>query len=170
MSIYESPIYKVLLKEGKYEVRQYEAFNTSSVVESNLKGNSGFGVLFSYISGNNKDSQKMSMTVPVINTFEDEDMTMEFVVPSMFKENVPTPNNEQMKIKHYPEQFRASLTFSGNANKASVDKHKEMLIRWVKKKNFNVIGQYRLARYNTPFSLPFLRRNEVMIDIEYQTE
>jgi len=170
MSIYESPIYKVLLKEGKYEVRQYEAFNTSSVVESNLKGNSGFGVLFSYISGNNKDSQKMSMTVPVINTFEDEDMTMEFVVPSMFKENVPTPNNEQMKIKHYPEQFRASLTFSGNANKASVDKHKNMLNNWIEQKNFKVIGQYRLARYNTPFSLPFLRRNEIMIEIDYHEE
>ena len=168
MSKYETPTYKVILKEDKFEVRAYEAFNTSSVIENNLKGNSGFGVLFSYISGNNKETQKMAMTVPVINTFDDQAMTMEFVVPSTFKDHIPTPNNEYLKIKHYPKQFRASLTFSGNANKKSVEKHKQMLNDWVMKNDFEVSGMYRLARYNTPFSLPFLRRNEIMVDIEYK--
>jgi hypothetical protein len=70
MGKYDTPNYIVIKKEGMYEIRKYDTFYTSSVSEHDLKGYSGFGLLFSYISGNNLPNEKMAMTVPVINTFD----------------------------------------------------------------------------------------------------
>ena len=168
MSKYESPNYQIILNEIPFEIRKYEPFNTTSVTENNLKGYSGFGLLFSYISGNNQSSQKMSMTVPVINTFEKEELTMEFVVPSNFKDNIPLPNNQHLRTKHYPAHFSAVITFSGLTTKKRVQKFQTRLKEWIKSKGYKQTSPYRLARFNPPFSLPFLRRNEVFVDIEYQ--
>ena len=168
MSKYESPSYQVILKEGLFELRKYEPFNTTSVNESSLKGYSGFGLLFSYISGNNSEAQKMSMTVPVINTFEKEELTMEFVVPSTFKDNIPLPNDQQLKTKHYPTHFSAVITFSGFTTKKRVNKFQSTLNQWIESKGYHITSPFRLARFNPPFSLPFLRRNEVFVDIAYQ--
>jgi len=169
MSKYESPVYQVIKKEGSYEIRSYESFKTTSVVESNLKGYSGFGLLFSYIRGNNDEKQQMSMTVPVINAFDDDEMTMEFVIPKSFQKQVPKPKDDHLKIKHYDQHFSACLTFSGTTNKKRVAYHLQMLKNWISKNNLNVVGSYGLARFNPPFSLPMFRRNEVFVHVESST-
>ena len=167
MGKYESPIYDVLKKEGAIEIRKYHAFDTVSVYENKLSGYSGFGLLFSYISGNNNEQEKMSMTVPVINSFESDGMTMEFVVPHAYdKNNIPVPKHEGLKIKHYDEHIVCSITFKGTTSKMHVEKQTLKLTNWLKKENLAEIGRYRLARYNPPFSLPCLRRNEILIEIK----
>lgn len=166
MGNYESPLYDVLRKDDSIEVRKYHAFDTVAVSESKLSGYSGFGLLFSYISGNNQNQTKMAMTIPVINDFEDDGMTMEFVVPSIYKDkSIPLPNHEHLKIKHYDEHTVCTITFKGITTQKNIDRQTKKLREWINKENLIEQGRYRLARYNPPFSLPYLRRNEILIDV-----
>jgi hypothetical protein len=163
---YESPTYRVTLKDHAFECRQYEAFATAKVLESNLKGYSGFGYLFSYISGDNRNQQKMNMTVPVINDHEQGGMTMEFVVPHEFISRVPIPNQPEVQIKHYPPQLVAVYSFSGLTSSKHWQDAEQKLRTWLQKNKLNPKGEARFARYNSPYALPFMRHNEVQLMID----
>jgi hypothetical protein len=168
MSKYESPKYHIIKREGSIEIRHYDAFSTTAIGESDLSGYEGFGLLFSYISGNNKPQEKISMTVPVINEFEPNQMTMEFVVPNKYYGNIPEPINPRLITKNYPAHFAAAIIFSWGTSKRRVEKMKLHLQNWLSINNILTAGSFRLARYNPPFSLPFLRTNEIIVSIEYQ--
>ncbi|MBU1093187.1 MAG: heme-binding protein [Firmicutes bacterium] len=171
MSKYEAPKYQVIKKEDHFEVRKYEGFNTTSVNEKKLSGYSGFGLLFSYISGDNKKNEKMSMTVPVINEFNDEHMSMEFVVPSKYQDDdIPIPNHPNLVTKHYPEHYAATISFSGLSNSHHVEKEKKKLMAWIDSNHIIPNGPYRLARFNPPFSIPMLRHTEIIVKIEQPKE
>ncbi|MBN2300492.1 MAG: heme-binding protein [Acholeplasmataceae bacterium] len=169
MSKYESPDYQVVKKDGSFEIRRYKEFYTTSVDENKLSGYSGFGLLFSYISGNNKKNEKIQMTVPVINEFNNDQMSMEFVVPSKYyNQEIPTPNNEKLVTKFYPEHYAVALRFTGLSTAHHINKEKERLTQWLIKNKIESTGRYRLARFNPPFSIPFLRHNEIFIEVDYQ--
>jgi hypothetical protein len=98
MAKYESPHYEVITKEGMLELRQYDAFSTSMVHEANLRGYSGFGVLFRYISGDNNKAQPIAMTIPVFSE-QSDNPTMEFVIPKDVEAaGIPTTNKCQSNI------------------------------------------------------------------------
>jgi hypothetical protein len=167
MSKYESPNYEVIKKENNFELRRYEAFSTSAVIEANLSGRSGFGLLFGYISGKNKKQEKMSMTIPVMNEYSNNTMTMEFVIPKKYHTNdIPMPSIPEIEIKHYPEQDIAAFRFSGLVNEKKVAKNIDKLSQWIKEINLEAETYYHLARYNSPITLPFLRKNEILIKIK----
>ncbi len=165
MGKYESPTYSVLKKDNHFELRHYETYYTSSVKETSLAGRSGFGVLFSYISGNNESKEKISMTVPVINELT-EDISMEFVVPKEFYNNIPNPSDKRVSIKEHPEKNVAVYKFSGFSKEHKIKKIQEQLSNWLKENNYTAKGNYILARYNPPITPPFLRKNELMIEVE----
>jgi len=166
MAHYETPTYKVIKKDGNIEIRRYDDFKTTSIDENKLSGYSGFDHLFGYISGNNENHEKISMTVPVINEISPQSMSMEFVVPSKYMASTPKPTDPLLITKTYPAHFAAALTFSGSAARETlVDKKVVELSLWLKKANLKSRGKVRLARFNTPFSLPFLRHNEVIFEL-----
>ena len=167
MSKYESPKYEVKTHDGPFEVRHYEAFSTSAVNERNLSGRSGFGILFGYISGQNKQKEKMSMTIPVINAFSDDAMSMEFVIPKKYvQKDIPNPLSSDVTIKHYEAQMIAAYRFSGRTHPQKITKAVDLLTTWIKEHNLEGEDYYYLARYNPPFSLPALRRNEILIKLK----
>ncbi|MCX5775521.1 MAG: heme-binding protein [Firmicutes bacterium] len=166
MSHYETPTYKVIKKDGAIEIRRYDEFKTTSVTENKLSGYNGFDHLFGYISGNNETHEKISMTVPVINELSPDSQSMEFVVPGKFKNAAPKPTDPLLTTKVYPAHFAAALIFSGSAaHEKLVDKKVGELASWLKKNNLKSRGKVRLARFNMPFSLPFLRHNEVIFEL-----
>lgn len=167
MSNYEMPIYVVKQKSANIEIREYESFYTSSVEEPDLRGFRGFGILFSYISGSNANQQKISMTIPVINTF-DKEQSMEFVIPKKLNSNIPHPIDQQLKIKKYDARLVASIRFSGLTSKKRIMYHLDKLTTWIRQQNFDIVGPVQLARYNPPFSIPWLRRNEIMVSVAKQ--
>lgn len=89
MSKYETAEYKVLEKDGKFEIRFYESYYTAATDESNIKEASGFNKIFDYISGNNSKNEKISMTAPVINELKPGGVTTEFVMPSKYAKDRP---------------------------------------------------------------------------------
>jgi hypothetical protein len=165
--MYESPDYQVIKKVDECELRLYHQFHTVSIQESSLSGYSGFGYLFNYISGNNNTSTKMKMTVPVINDLDAHENTMEFVIPRVHESAIPQPNDLMRTIKEYPKQHVLVYTFSGFINpdklKSIMDKMNVTLsaLKMVR------IGEPKIARYNGPYTLPFLRHNEVWLNVHF---
>jgi hypothetical protein len=167
VSRYETAEYQVLEKDGDFEIRRYETYHTAAVEQDGLSDDIGFNQLFDYISGNNTNHEKIAMTVPVINEMKRDRITTEFVIPHKYSlENIPRPNNPNITLKKIEGSLTAAITFSGTVHEKEVRHYEELLTEWLVKKNVKTSGEFRLARYNSPFSVPFLRRNEVLINIE----
>lgn len=166
MSRYETAPYKTIRKDGHFEIREYEAYYTAGIEELSLEGSSGFNQIFNYISGGNESSEKINMTTPVFNELGKDKISTEFVMPKKYhKDSPPEPANPRVKIRKTEKKLAASVTFSGTTNPKKIREYEEMLLNWITKNKMKPSGNFRLARYNPPFTPPFLRRNEILMDI-----
>ena len=164
MAKYETPDYEVLLEEDAYEIRKYGDFFI--VEHENYQGqSSGFQSLFNYISNDNKENEKISMTVPVIQEMNKETKKMAFVVPGKFGEDIPEPNNPDIKIKKFQEGLFGVIKYSGFSKESKELKMKQRLEEWIVKKGYKKQSDYMLAFYNGPFTAPMFRRNEIWIRV-----
>ncbi len=165
--------YSIIKKMPNFEIRKYP-----ELILAIAKGENDipFVVLFNYISGNNKVQEKIKMTAPVINSKKIEMTTpvinqekyMAFVMPSKYnKNNIPIPLNNKVKIKFEPEKKLAVIRFSGYSTKNKIKKYKEKLFLELEKNNIKIISEPMLLRYNSPFAPPFIRRNEVGVEVVY---
>lgn len=175
---YEEPKYTVVSETDAYEVRRYEKRTVAEVTFE--ADNSGFRVLFDYISGANFGSRKLEMTVPVIQS-EKIDMTvpvtqsnrngkmiMRFFLPEEYSmQNAPKPNDARVRIVDLPEQYFGVISYSGFASESNFEKHYEQLRKVLLRDGFVITGPPVKATYNSPFTPPFLRRNEAMYPLEW---
>ena len=160
--------YTMVSKSELYEVRKY---SDRLVIETKTSDqSSGFRKLFKYISGDNKDKKEIKMTTPVTQTEKNGNMTMQFYIPTEFDEsNVPDPNNSEVKVLNIRGGYYAVIIYSGRASDNNYVKHKNILEDQLKKDKISIISKPIRATYNSPFTLPMLRRNEVMFKIEKNT-
>lgn len=159
--------YEVLKKDGDFEIRSYESFFTVTTREGNIGETMGFNRLFSYISGDNANKEKIPMTVPVINDLNENHRTTEFVMPRQFAKNgPPSPQDPGVTIRQYEKHLIAAITFSGNVDSAKILNFKNQLVEWLDKTKWQPTGEFLLARYNSPFSIPVFRRNEILAILE----
>jgi effector-binding domain-containing protein len=165
MAKYESPDYTIMDQHHDIEIRQYDAFSTSMVQETNLRGSSGFGVLFRYISGDNDNAQPISMTIPVFSE-RSEQPTMEFVIPKdVVAAGIPSPNNPNVSIKHYDPQTYAVLRFRGKIYPEKLTAKEQQLRQWLSAQAYTITGPARLAQYDGPYIPPFFRTNEILLPV-----
>jgi hypothetical protein len=112
-------------------------------------------------------AEKIAMTAPVTVQQGSEKWRVNFVMPSEYTlSTLPVPNNDQVRLKEVPARKVAVVTFSGIAGESKTASKTEQLLAWMAGKQLKPIRTPELARYNPPWTLPFLRRNEVMV--EYQ--
>ena len=113
----EEPDYIVLKKESEIEIRQYKNFLTASIeMEGDRKEaiGKGFRSLFKYISGENKNKENISMTIPVMQKSSGNNKwNVSFVVKKFDLKNVPQPDNANIKIKNNLNLKVIAITFSG---------------------------------------------------------
>ena len=160
---YEETNYEVVKENQKYEIRKYP---DRLVIETNsIKGN-GFRKLFNYISGNNEKNQEIKMTVPVTQEIKNGNMTMQFYLPSKFnKDNAPKPSNSEIKILTIEGGYYAAIKYSGRSSDKNFSKNKDILEKELKQDNIIILSPPIRASYNSPFTLPMLKRNEVMYKV-----
>lgn len=183
----EEPKYSVLEKEPPFEVRSYAPMIVAEVqVEGDLDeaSSQGFRLIAAYIFGQNKVSEKIAMTAPV--TIEEKSpqsakiamtvpvviepkagkWTVSFVMPSEYTmESIPKPINSQVQLRQIPAVKKAVISFTGFYNEQKVAEKTLELEQWMKVRNLIGAGAPNFARYNPPWTLPFMRRNEVMINL-----
>ncbi|MBN1860916.1 MAG: heme-binding protein [Candidatus Thermoplasmatota archaeon] len=165
--------YTLVKKIGQLEIRRYPEVILAKVM--NNRSDSGFGLLFQYINGENKTQRKIAMTAPVI-TSERIPMTvpvvtgknyMAFVIPASFtKETTPQPINPAVTIEVEPEKDMAVLRFSGRTTQALMERNIQRLKNLLHDLAIEMKGDPVLMRYNSPFTPGFLRRNEIGVEIE----
>jgi hypothetical protein len=162
---YEEANYEVVKKNETYEIRKY---SDRLAIETEISNQgSSFRKLFNYISGNNMGNRKIKMTTPVTQVEKNGSMTMQFYLPSKFKKyNTPSPSNSDVKIVNIKGGYYAVITYSGSDNTASFQSHKILLKNYLRADKILIISLPIRASYNRPFTLPKLRRNEVMFKID----
>ncbi len=160
---YEEANYEVVKENQEYEIRKY---SDRLVIETNSIEGNGFRKLFNYISGNNEESQEIKMTVPVTQEIKNGSMTMQFYLPLKFnKDNAPKPSNSDIKILTIEGGYYAVIKYSGRSSDKNFLKNKNILEKQLKQDNITIISPPIRASYNSPFTLPMLKRNEVMYKI-----
>lgn len=182
----EQPKYAVTLKDGDYEVRRYEPYIVAEVVVTGDQGQAvqqGFRKLAGYIFGGNAGSQKIAMTAPVAQKPAGEKIpmtspvtqapngsgnwTVQFMMPPGYTlESLPKPNDPDIRFRVEPGREMAVLHFSGVARDQSYRERTENLKRWAASKGISVKGEAVLAQYDPPWTLWFMRRNEVLLEIK----
>ena len=189
LSALEEPKYSVLKEYENFEIRNYDSYLVAEVdIEGsyNKSGNEAFRILAGYIFGDNQSSIKMNMTAPVeseaIQSSEKMNMTApvfsnknvngytyRFVMESKYtQETLPVPNNSKIRITEIKDRVMAVISFSGRWSQKNFEKHEQILVSDLKNEGIGVASEAIYARYNAPFTPWFLRRNEIMFEIEYK--
>jgi len=181
----EEPAFKTVLKEGSFEIRDYPAVVAAEVTVTGGQreaSSKGFRLLAGYIFGGNKRRQSIAMTAPVVQRLNSEKIamtapvtqieragswTVRFTMPRGYTlETLPEPNDPKVSLRRLPAERFAVIRFSGLAGKADVDAKTIELLAAAKAHHLRAIGPVSLARYNPPWTLWFMRRNEVMVPVK----
>lgn len=186
----EKPTYTVITTYDDFELREYKSYITASAVvpDDGRAMNSGFSLVADYIFGNNiKDgiSQSVAMTAPVIDEFQGESQKISmttpvvdtkqegntrkvsFVMPSSYTiETLPKPNNSRVIIEEVPAQRWAVSTYSGIATTEKKQIKYQELLALLEEQGIDNTGVWQAASYDPPSTLPFLRTNEIWIQVE----
>ena len=173
---YEEPKYTVIKENNIYEIRYYS--DRLAVQTTNSYNDRGFRKLFNYISGSNKkstkvkmttpvtESEKIAMTVPVTEVKENTQMVMQFYLPSNYTiDTAPIPTNPTVELVNIKGGYFAVITYSGRLTESNFNKHKNILKEKLTEDGIEIVGKEIKATYNSPYTLPVFRRNEVMMRI-----
>ena len=174
----EEPNYKIIKSNENYEIRKYS--DRLAVEVEFSSESSGFRYLFNYISGENTTSEKVNMTVPVTTSTKidmttpvtqsnkDGNMFMQFYLPSKFSiDHAPIPTNKRVKLVTIEGGYYAVKRYSGRTSDTNYKKYHEKLKENLISDNIETLDDGIKAIFNGPFTLPILRRNEVMIKIKW---
>jgi len=183
MATEEAP-YTVLKTDDMFELREYAPQVLAEIiVDGDLEGagNKAFRPLFRYISGDNKSRDKIAMTAPVSQEQQGEKISMtapvsqqrdqgkwavSFMMPASYTmETLPIPDDPNIKLRQVPARRVAAVRYSGFWSEEKYLLHKEKLDKWIKDNRYSVTGEPVWARYNPPFTLWFMRRNEILIPV-----
>jgi hypothetical protein len=107
-------------------------------------------------------SEKIEMTAPVISDAN----TFSFVMPLKYKlEEIPEPLDSRISIQRILARRVAVIRFKGYARQKSVNQVKARLVSALQNSGIATVGEPFLMRYNSPWTLGFMRRNEIGIEI-----
>ncbi len=169
MSNVEQPDYKLIISEENIQIRDYPPMILAEVEVSGKRKQAireGFKILADYIFENNTSNIKMTMMAPVIQEQQLDKWKVRFVMPKKYSlETLPKPNSKDVALIHLPARRFAVIRFSGVADDENIKQHTDDLKAFILAETLTPFGEPILAFYNPPWTLPFLRRNEVMIEI-----
>ena len=162
----EEPAYTVerAWESEQIEIRRY-APRVMAVTTMQGNDDDGFRVLAGYIFGGNATEQKIAMTAPVQQSMAGE-AEMAFMMPAEYAlEDLPTPDDERVGFEEAPAYTAAVIQFSGWASADKADKHWQRLRQFLIAEQIDIAGEPTLNQYNPPWTLPFLRRNEIIVPV-----
>jgi len=182
----EIPAYRVAQHEGDIEIRDYPALVAAEVTvggDRNTAVREGFRLLAGYIFGGNQGARriamtapvmqqaqggtKIAMTAPVMQTRTGESWTIQFIMPAVWTiETLPKPDDAQVQLRPLAPSRFAALRFSGLAREPEIRRHTERLETFITQHGLKPLRAPTLARYDPPWQPWFMRRNEILIELQ----
>ncbi len=184
MAEIEQPRYEVLAQDGAFELRRYAPTIVAEVTvpgDRDAAVNAGFKVLAGYIFGANVPKQKIEMTAPVTQEPGEKiamtapvtqqgkggEWIVGFVMPSSWTmQTLPRPSDPRIRLEAVPARKMAAIRFSGFHTDAAFAKQAEALSAEMAKRGIKPAGPPVYAYYDPPWTLPFMRRNEVLWPVQ----
>ena len=170
--ILEQPAYKTVQTDGKIELRDYDSMLLQSVKVSGQQYDAlrkGFRPLVNYIGAKGREGEKISMTAPVMQSLGDDEnsWSVSFSMPSKYKiSELPKPNNERIYTQVIPAFRAAVIRFSGRADIPLLTQKTKELSNWIESSGLSARAEPKYMFYNDPSTPTFMRRNEVLIEIQ----
>jgi hypothetical protein len=185
----ENPKYVVVQQSDDKEIRTYSAhIVASTTVSGDYKQaqRDAFKILAGYIFGGNEkkqritmtapvavapsaggQSEKISMTAPVMVSGSAQGWKMTFMMPSIYRlEDLPTPNDKRIQFETVPAKTFGVIRFSGLENDRKNGEKTTELREWLGRyPQYKVIGSPIFAGFDPPWTIPFLRKNEMMLEL-----
>ncbi|MFZ4403330.1 MAG: SOUL family heme-binding protein [Pseudobdellovibrionaceae bacterium] len=184
----EEPDYTVESKGANYELRSYGPILVAETkVEADFEnaGNQAFRILAGYIFGANKSKTKIAMTAPVNQEVASEKIEMtapvtqikgpsgflvQFTMPKKYTmETLPIPNDSRVLLRQLPARKIAVYSYSGSWSESRYNDKLASFKEELKRDGVVTVGEPVLARYNSPFQIWFLRRNEIWVEVKEKT-
>lgn len=164
--------FRVIETFRDFEIREYKPCVIAEVKVSadySSASSRAFSSLFGYISSGNGNSEKISMTAPVISAQRPEDSEtwyVSFVMPAGSKiENMPQPNDSQVLLRDLDLEICVATSFRGKASSELSKKMEVQLRAAAAKENLMLSNETRICRFDPPFKPGFLQYNEIVIPI-----
>jgi len=179
----EQPKYAVVSVKNNIEVRDYAPMIVAEVEATGEREEAitkGFSILADYIFGNNKssskvamtapvtqqESRKLAMTAPVTQQNVDGKWQVRFMMPSNYNlSSLPQPNNAAIQLNEVPSKRFVVIRFSGIPTESVLKKNLEKLQDHIRDEKIKTVTEPTYAFYNPPWTLPPMRRTEIMIEI-----
>lgn len=182
----EQPKYEVVERIGSsVEIRRYApriaAEATIDVTKSGNPRADAFRIVAAYIFGANKGKKKIDMTSPVeiktagekiamtapvqVNKSEKR-LAMRFFMPTQYtREELPEPVDSRVRLVDIPSETVAVLRFTGSTDDAAISTRTAELLKLLRGTNWKTEGTPTAFFYNPPWTIPFLRRNEIAVAV-----
>lgn len=184
----EKPEYQILYEDDRIEYRLYDPYTVAETsVELtrsyNKASNEGFRRLLGYITGNNISNENIEMTAPVQMSEADSgekiamtdpvqteivksDLQIAFMLPAKFSiATAPVPNDERVSLRRIPSRLMAVIRYSGRWTESNRSRYESRLREHISEAGIEILSGAESAAYNPPFTPPFMRRNEIMIEV-----
>jgi len=163
----EEPSWTLVDTLDEVELRAY-APTVRAVTRLDHSGQTtaGFQRLAGFIFGGNETGEKIAMTAPVEETLSSEAPIMAFTMPAQYAmDDLPAPQDDSVQLTEMPGRNMAAIRFSGWATDGKVDRKTDELMETLARHGIDTVGDPSLNQYNPPWTPPFLRRNEIMIEV-----
>lgn len=184
MSQVETPNYEVIESSGNIEFRRYPEMTIANVIVDGNRDEAigdGFRLLADYIFGNNASRQEIAMTAPVMQQLDSDTFDLSqtqpltasswrvnFVMPTQYQiTTLPQPMNDKVTLSIQSQAVYAVIRFSGKASAELLQHNTRQLLDNLAGRSIAVRSSPIYAFYNPPWTLPMMRRNEVMMEVNY---
>jgi hypothetical protein len=158
--------YELLKQTDNLEIRKYPACIMATTELPIENRNNAFRRVASYNFGSNNQNKKIAMTAPVVMTNSRKKFTMAFIMPKQYEmSNLPKPKNNDVVLKKVPSRTLAVIRYSGLMGQDRIMQKTKQLLDSIKKQKLTSKGEPFFMGYNAPWTLPFLRRNEVAVEV-----
>ncbi|QQO52194.1 MAG: heme-binding protein [Thiohalocapsa sp. PB-PSB1] len=187
----EEPEYRVLKTTDDFELREYQPFLVAETVVNgrfDQVGDRAFRILVDYIQGGNQGGRNLPMTAPVNQQPKIADLSVldapgntsyqaaerdsdawlfQFVMPKEYSlPMLPQPIDERVTLRQMPARLIAARRYSGGWGESKYRANEQALLDALQRERLITVGTPIFARYNAPFVPGFMRRNEILVEVQ----
>ena len=112
------------------------------------------------------ESETIAMTAPVLQQGDGITWTVRFVMPAQYTlDTLPRPTDPAVRLREIPGKRHAAIRFSGLNTPETLVARTDELSAAIRARGLVPASAPVYAFYDPPWTLPFLRRNEVLVEV-----